>query len=107
MGQKDFNNADFVGQLVDSLSTQSGWKTISRNECMMFGCCYNKQTGFCSNPTDITKIPPDQLSNIIQNPMMSGLMDNDKKDNTPTPSPIVDPPWALPIDDGKSTGGLS
>lgn len=103
--QKGFDNNDFLSQLVDSLSTQCGWKTISRNECMMFGCCYNKQTGFCSNPTDITKIPPDQLSKIIQNLMMSGLMDNDKKEETPKDDTTSLGVGALPIGDGKSTGG--
>merc|ERR1711937_326096 len=104
--QKDFNNNDFLGQLVDSLSTQCGWKNISRNECMMFGCCYNKQTGMCSNPTDITKIPPEQLSKIIQNLMMSGLLDNEKKEEPKEETNLAT--GTLPINNGKSSSsGLS
>lgn len=105
--QKDFNNNDFLGQLVDSLSTQCGWKNISRNECMMFGCCYNKQSGMCSNPTDITKIPPEQLSKIIQNLMMSGLLDNEKKEEPkeeekPTSTNLAT--GSLPIEKSSGTG---
>ena len=102
--QKDFDNNDFLGQLVDALSTQCGWKGITRNECMMFGCCYNKQTGFCSNPTDITKIPPQHLSKIIQNLMMGGLLDSSDETEEEDAKPEIQT-GTLPVGQPSKSSG--
>jgi hypothetical protein len=95
---KDDGSASFLARITDAFSTQCGWKDIKMNDCMMIGCCYNKETDVCSHPNDIRKIPTETLIPTIQKLMMSGLIDSDKIEIPKEPEPVV------PVEETKDDG---
>lgn len=108
----NFMVASFVRQeaqyneFVSTLTQECGWNTITENECILRGCCWNGSSNSCENPLG-RNVTPERINMAMQYMMFKQTFSsNSANSGTINNANTGSPPIQAPTQNNPSAGGF-